>query len=137
MDESYGTIDQLQGFLQPLDCLDRRELELNNHCSVFKSVTRLQVLPVVYLLGFTLLRKQLQRERQFPPPYSPPFVESTLQTPGGGLRALLELGPADDGTHDVYSESPAESTSDTAYGIEMREVERAAPPVFLASSRSR
>ena len=89
-----------------------------------------------------LIPRQLKHERGLPPPYTPPSVES-----GIGVSRLLELGPTDDGTHDVYSDpnvsgrSGSRSThtqSDMSTDVEMREVqlEERWSPVTLARAMS-
>ncbi|TDL27428.1 hypothetical protein BD410DRAFT_714470 [Rickenella mellea] len=94
-------------------------------------------LPLLYFFGFVLLKRQLKSERttvftgiDSPPPYS---VQEPTPASSTGIRSLLDRSTADDGTHDMYSDT-ATASSPSSQPIEMREVERPLP-VLLAASR--
>ena len=76
------------------------------------------VLEIAYFSGFLLIRKQLARERELPPPY----------TPGNGVNGhfglflgrLIQRENMDDGTHDIFSEVAASDSqsANTEGGVE-------------------
>ncbi|EJD05915.1 uncharacterized protein FOMMEDRAFT_104262 [Fomitiporia mediterranea MF3/22] len=99
-------------------------------------------IPVIYVMGFLLLPRQVKYERDLPPPYSPGVTVHEGNN-GAGVRHLLGLEPVDDGTHDLFSEDVTRnagerrrSSSPNSGGIEMREVpNERRTPLSLASSQ--
>lgn len=98
-------------------------------------------MPLLYIVGFVLIPRQLAAERELPPPYSPRNgpVEPV------GVRRLLGLEETegnDDGSHDVFSERSTSQSrtgsggTSTSEDIEMSQVATERwTPVSLATSR--
>ncbi|KAL5511567.1 hypothetical protein ACEPAH_4784 [Sanghuangporus vaninii] len=105
-----------------------RSIDLNVFSNLW--IAWVVFIPVIYFIGFALLRRQLARERELPPAY----FTGASDTENGiefGVRQL-NRGVVDDGTHDIFSEDNSQRrsgrgrrvTNDAASGdTEMREVQ--------------